>query len=275
MMNFFNPFSADSWSDLGDRLGTLGGELRDYGASWIGLGKDENGDWEWNPVKHNIISGTADYVGDWMDWLNITDPDAANRAQEAMEQGQTATDAALDSQLQGTFNELGYAAAGRDLGTNLNNYGNRMSGAMGGTQAASQLADQQANASNPMNVGNYFKDRKQFVGNGTSKALAGSAGGAMNPGISTQQLNQQAGQMWDKSFKNALGDASNNLNVARNYGTAMGQNANLAGQRLNANNQPMLDYLQLNNDRAMQRFAGNVGLTQSAAQAAGQSQAIL
>ena len=43
MMNFFNPFSADSWSDLGDRLGTLGGELRDYGASWIGLGKDENG----------------------------------------------------------------------------------------------------------------------------------------------------------------------------------------------------------------------------------------
>lgn len=274
-MGIFNPFSAESWSDLGDRLGTLGGELLDYGASWIGLGEDENGDWEWNPIKHNLISGTADYAGDWMNWLGITDPDAANRAQEAMEQGQAAADAALDAQLQGTFDELGYAAAGRDLGTNLNNYGNRMSGAMGGTQAASQLADQQANASNPMNVGNYFKDRKQFVGNGTSKALAGSAGGAMNPGISTQQLNQQAGQMWDKSFKNALGDASNNLNVARNYGTAMGQNANLAGQRLNANNQPMLDYLQLNNDRAMQRFAGNVGLTQSSAQAAGQSQALL
>lgn len=275
MMGIFNPFSVDSWSDLGDRLGTLGGELRDYGASWIGMGKDEDGDWEWNLIKHNPISGTADYVGDWMGWLGITDTDAADRAQEAAEAGQAAANAALDTQLQPTFDALGQAAAGRDLGTNLDRYGNQMSGAMGGTLAAGQLANEQANASNPMNVGNYFKDRKNFVANGTNKALAGSAGGAMNPNIGTQQLNQQSGAMWDKAFESAMGDASNNLGVARNYGTAMGQGANLAGQHLNAANQPALDYLQLNNDRAMQRYAANIGLTQSAAQAAGQSRAII
>ena len=81
--------------------------------------------------------------------------------------------------------------------------------------------------------------------------------------------------MWDKAFSDSMGNAKNNLSVAGALGRGYGQQGNLATQQLNADNQPMLDYLQLNNDRAMQRYAGNIGLTQAAGATAGQSRSIL
>ena len=66
-----------------------------------------------------------------------------------------------------------------------------------------------------------------------------------------------------------MGRAQNNLNVAQNYGQAGAQEANLGAMQLTADNAPMEDWLNLKNDVAMQRYAGNVGLTQAAGQAAG------
>ena len=53
------------------------------------------------------------------------------------------------------------------------------------------------------------------------------------------------------------------------------QNASLAGMQLQADNAPAEDYLQLANDRAMQRYAGNIALTQAQAQNAGRDQSLL
>ena len=69
--------------------------------------------------------------------------------------------------------------------------------------------------------------------------------------------------------------AQNNLNVASNYGQAAGQTANLAGTQLNADNAPMEDWLNLKNDVAMQRYAGNVGLTEAQGAAAGADKSLL
>lgn len=275
MMGFFNPFSGESWKDLGRRVKNYGSDLGEMSAGLVGFGKDDEGDWEWSPSRHNIYTSTGGWVKDRLNDMGIIDTESPERAADAMSQGQDAANRQLDSDLSGSFGLLGTAMEGRDFGSNLDEYGGTMGTAMEGTSRAGALAEQQANASNPMNVGNYFKDRNRFVSNGVSSALDRSAGGSVNPNVGTQQLNQKAGQMWDRAFSNAMGDAENNLSVAQNYGRGMGQVANLAQNRLDVKNEPALDYLQLNNDRAMQRYAGNIASTQAQGKAAGSSRSFL
>lgn len=253
-------------------------ELKDWGSDFGDWGKSVIGfdpDWNWDIRKNNIVTGTADYAGDVLGHLGIVDTETSDRANDELQESQAAANAELDYGLAPQFTELQKAGYGRSLGDNLDRYGSEMNDAMSGTTDVGMFAKQQMEASDPTQVGNYFQNRNNFVGGGTSKALAGSAGGGLNKGISTQQLNQQAGQMWDKAFSDSMGNAKNNLSVAGALGRGYGQQGNLATQQLNADNQPMLDYLQLNNDRAMQRYAGNIGLTQAAGTAAGQSRSIL
>lgn len=275
MMGFFNPFSGESWKDLGRKVKNYGSDLGEMSTGLVGFGKDDEGDWEWAPSRHNIYTSTGGWVKDRLNDMGIIDTESPERAADAMSQGQDAANRQLDSDLSGSFGLLGTAMEGRDFGSNLDEYGGTMGTAMEGTSRAGALAEQQANASNPMNVGNYFKDRNRFVSNGVSSALDRSAGGSVNPNVGTQQLNQKAGQMWDRAFSNAMGDAENNLSVAQNYGRGMGQVANLAQNRLDVKNEPALDYLQLNNDRAMQRYAGNIASTQAQGKAAGSSRSFL
>lgn len=273
--DMWNPFSADSWVDLGNKAKNYASDLGEYAAGMVGFGKDEDGDWEWNPIEHNIVSTNTKYIGDRLSDWGIVDTDAPDRAASTMETAQEEANRGLDTDLTPSYAMLGNAMGGRSLGENLDTYGSTMEGAMHGTSVAGALANQQSNASNPMNVGNYFKDRRKFVGEGTNKALLGSAGGSINANIGTQQLNQQSGKMWDSAFRDAMGDASNNINVAQNYGRGMGQMANLGQQRLDATNQPALDYLQLKNDQAMNRFAGNVALAQAEAAAQGTNRSFI
>ena len=72
-----------------------------------------------------------------------------------------------------------------------------------------------------------------------------------------------------------MADANNNLNVAKSIGQGGMQEATLAGQTLTANNQPMEDLLSLQNDRAMQRYAANTGMTQADITMQGQKQTLL
>lgn len=271
LLSKLGKWNTKAWDFMKD----LGSDAVDLTAAQVGLGKDADGDWEWNPLKHNPIESGVHYTNNVLRDFGIIDDSAPDRAVDEMTTGQQQINSQLDTDLDPSFEQLGYAMGGRDLGSNLDEYQTTIDNAMEGTSVAGNFAERQAGASNPMNVGNYFKNRNRFVGNGTNSALRGSAGGASNSGIGTQQLNQQAGKMWDRAFAEAMGDASNNIDVAQNYGRGMGQIANLGAQRLDAKNQPALDYLQLNNDRAMQRYAGNIGLTQAQAAAAGQSNAWL
>jgi hypothetical protein len=81
--------------------------------------------------------------------------------------------------------------------------------------------------------------------------------------------------LWQQAFQNALGDAQNNLNVSQNIGQSGAQTASLAGQQLTAENQPMEDLLTLQNDRAMQRYAANTGMTMSDMALQGQKRTLL
>ena len=65
------------------------------------------------------------------------------------------------------------------------------------------------------------------------------------------------------------------MKAGQMIGQGAGQQANFAGQSLSNNNMPMNNWIDLANDKAMQRYAGNIGLAQAGTTAAGQSQAIL
>ena len=115
--------------------------------------------------------------------------------------------------------------------------------------------------------------------NQTLQKVQGGAGSALQSSAATKAganaVATRAGDLWQQAFNNAMGDSQNNLNVAnRVQGNAM-QNASLAGMQLQADNAPAEDYLQLANDRAMQRYAGNIALTQAQAQNAGRDQSLL
>ena len=115
--------------------------------------------------------------------------------------------------------------------------------------------------------------------NQTLQKVQGGAGSAHQSSAATKAganaVATRAGDLWQQAFNNAMGDSHNNLNVANSVqGNAM-QNASLAGMQLQADNAPAEDYLQLANDRAMQRYAGNIALTQAQAQNAGRDQSLL
>ena len=115
--------------------------------------------------------------------------------------------------------------------------------------------------------------------NQTLQKVQGGAGSALQSSAATKAganaVATRAGDLWQQAFNNAMGDSQNNLNVANLVqGNAM-QNAGLAGMQLQADNAPAEDYLQLANDRAMQRYAGNIALTQAQAQNAGRDQSLL
>ncbi len=81
--------------------------------------------------------------------------------------------------------------------------------------------------------------------------------------------------MWDTAFNQALGDSSHNLQANQQFGQSANQQAGLAQSQLQADNDPIMNWINLNNDFAQQKYSGNVGTTQAATQAAGQSRAIL
>lgn len=214
-----------------------------------------------------------------LDPLNlITDPESAQRAHDAMTEGQKKADSQLDSDLAGSLNALATASKGRDLGTNLTAYDKLMAGAQKNTSKAGDIALGQQNAGIE-NVNDYMNPQMQQMLDRTMQTMQGGAGAALqssatNKNISTAVANQ-AGNIWQQAFQNSLNDAQNNLNVASSLGQSAGQSANMAGQQLDASNQPITDFLNLQNDRAMQRYAANTGMTQADMQLAGQKRTLL
>lgn len=207
------------------------------------------------------------------------DPYKSDRATAAAHAGQQNANTQLDVDTAQQFGMLSDAMAGRSLGQNLNAYNTSMDAAQGKTNQAGDLAWQQQNAGRSDNVQSYMNPQMEMMLNQTLQKVQGGAGSALQSSAATKAganaVATKAGDLWQQAFNNAMGDAQNNLNVATNYGQSAAQNANLAGQTLAANNQPAEDYLSLKNDLAMQRYAGNVGLTQMDATNAAKDQSII
>ena len=211
--------------------------------------------------------------------LGITDPNKGNRSLAAIKKGQAAANNQLDADTNEQFGMLSDAMNGRSMGANLNAFDQSVADAQNKTNMAGTLAEQQANAGRSDNVQSYVNPQMEMMLNQTLQKVQGGAGSALQSSAATKAganaVATKAGDLWQQAFRNAIGDSQNNLNVANSVqGNAM-QNAKLAGMQLQADNAPAEDYLQLANDRAMQRYAGNIALTQAQAQEAGRDQSML
>ena len=211
--------------------------------------------------------------------LGVIDPSKGKRSLAAMTEGQATANKQLDTDTTEQFGMLSDAMAGRSMGANLNAFDQSVANAQNKMNRAGTLAEQQANAGRSDNVQSYMNPQMEMMLNQTLQKVQGGAGSALQSSAATKAganaVATKAGDLWQQAFNNAMGDAQNNLNVATNYGQSAAQNANLAGQTLAANNQPAEDYLSLKNDVAMQRYAGNIGLTQMDATNAAKDQSII
>lgn len=208
----------------------------------------------------------------------LFDPYKADRATAAAQAGQQNANQQLDNDTAAQFGMLEQAGVGRSLGQNLDAYDTSMGQANDMTQRAGDLALGQANAGSAEDVKSNLNPEMEHILGQTMQKVQGGAGAALQSSAATRNASQavadKAGDLWQTAFGNTMQRANNNLNVASNYGQAAGQTANFANQKLAADNAPMEDWLNLKNDVAMQRYAGNVGLTQMQAANAGTDQSL-
>ena len=211
--------------------------------------------------------------------LGITDPNKGARSLKELQLGQADANSQLDNDTAAQFGMLEQAGIGRSLGQNLDAYDTSMANAQGMTQRAGDLAIGQADAGSADQVEQNLNPEMERILGETMQKVQGGAGAALQSSAATRTaagaVADKAGDLWQQAFKNTMDRAQNNLNVSSNYGQAAGQSANMSAQQLAADNAPMEDWLNLKNDVAMQRYAGNVGLTQAAGQAAGQDRSLL
>ena len=211
--------------------------------------------------------------------LGITDPDKGQRSMEAMTSGQEGANQQLDADIATQLGMLEQAGVGRSLGQNLDAYDTSMGTAQDMTQRAGGIALAQQDAGSASDVLGNLNPMMDEILSRTKQQMQGTAGDALQSSATSRGTAQavagKAGDLWQQAFQDTMSRAQNNLNVASNYGQAAGQTANLAGTQLNADNAPMEDWLNLKNDVAMQRYAGNVGLTQAQGAAAGADKSLL
>lgn len=213
------------------------------------------------------------------DAIGITDSQAPQRAVDAANSGMASANAQLYSDMKPQLDQLWGATNGRGLGTNLDRFDTTMGEAMGSTTQAGQNALGEMDAGSADNVRSYLNPKMDTMLQNTMQTVQGGAGSALQSSATNRNVANavasQAGQMWDTAFNQALGDSSHNLQANQQFGQSANQQAGLAQSQLQADNDPIMNWINLNNDLAQQKYAGNVGTTQAATQAAGQSHAIL
>ena len=213
------------------------------------------------------------------DPLGVTDSQAANRANKAAQAGQAGANAQLEHDLADQFSTLSEAAQGRSLGQNLNIYEGTLGEAQKGTGEAMDIARGELDAFNPTNVEQFYNPFAEQTLARTAQAMQGGAGASLQSSATNRDIanavSGKAADMWQQALGTAGANANNNLSVSQNLGRGAMQGANLGTMQFSAQNQPLEDLLSLKNDVAMQRYAGNIGLTQANMATVGQNQGLL
>ena len=227
----------------------------------------------------DITGGVSDWVHGVTDMMGLTDSKAPERAQQAAQEGMDTANTQLDADLQPGMDALNTAQYGRSLGHNLDVYGQQMQGAMDQTQQAGDLSLGEMDAGDAGNVRDYLNPMMDEVLAKTNQAVQGNAGSALQSSATARNtadaVSGKAADFWNTAYDQAMKNSQNNQQAISNFGKSAAQTGTLAGANLEAQNQPALDWINLNNDRAMTRYGGNVGLAQAGTQAAGQSRAII
>jgi hypothetical protein len=227
----------------------------------------------------NIANGVTGFTQGLTDAFGITDSQAPQRAVDAANSGMANANAQLYKDMKPQLDQLWGATNGRGLDANLDRFDTTMGEAMGSTTQAGQNALEEMDAGNADNVRSYLNPKMDTMLQNTMQTVQGGAGSALQSSATNRNVANavasQAGQMWDTAFNQALGDSSHNLQANQQFGQSANQQAGLAQSQLQADNDPIMNWINLNNDLAQQKYSGNVGTTQAATQAAGQSRAIL
>lgn len=226
-----------------------------------------------------VANGVTGFTQGLTDALGITDSQAPQRAVDAANSGMANANAQLYKDLKPQLDQLWGATNGRGLDANLDRFDTTMGEAMGSTTQAGQNALGEMNAGSADNVKSYLNPKMDTMLQNTMQTVQGGAGSALQSSATNRNVANavasQAGQMWDTAFNQALGDSSHNLQANQQFGQSANQQAGLAQSQLQADNDPIMNWINLNNDLAQQKYSGNIGTTQAATQAAGQSRAIL
>ena len=227
----------------------------------------------------NIANGVTGFTQGLTDALGITDSQAPQRAVDAANSGMASANAQLYKDMKPQLDQLWGATNGRGLDANLDRFDTTMGEAMGSTTQAGQNALGEMDAGSADNVRGYLNPKMDTMLQNTMQTVQGGAGSALQSSATNRNVANavasQAGQMWDTAFNQALGDSSHNLQANQQFGQSANQQAGLAQSQLQADNDPIMNWINLNNDLAQQKYSGNIGTTQAATQAAGQSRAIL
>lgn len=227
----------------------------------------------------NIANGVTGFTQGLTDALGITDSQAPQRAVDAANSGMASANAQLYKDMKPQLDQLWGATNGRGLDANLDRFDTTMGEAMGSTTQAGQNALGEMDAGSADNVRSYLNPKMDTMLQNTMQTVQGGAGSALQSSATNRNVANavasQAGQMWDTAFNQALGDSSHNLQANQQFGQSANQQAGLAQSQLQADNDPIMNWINLNNDLAQQKYSGNIGTTQAATQAAGQSRAIL
>ena len=207
------------------------------------------------------------------DAAGLTDSKAQQRAAEAARLGIEKADSDLDSDLSwligddGMFTNAQTRADGtsRGLGSNLDTYDSAMG------QAGANLSGTYG-AGGADNVSKYFNPNMDQALARTMQNVQGGAGAALQSSATNRNaadaVGNQAAGMWNTAYGQAMGDAQNTQQTAMH-------GANLANQQLANDNMPDLNWAGLTADKATQRYAGNIGITEANAGAAGERNTIL
>lgn len=220
-----------------------------------------------------LTGGVNTIVGGVTDAVGLTDSKAPERARRAAESGINKADADLDNDLSwligddGMFTNAQQRADGtsRSLGSNLDAYDT----AMGGASSAMQGT---YGAGGADNVSSYFNPKMDDVLARTMQNVQGGAGAALQSSATNRNAADAVGNaaagMWDTAYNQAMGDAGNTQRAA------MG-GADLANQQLANDNAPSMNWAGLTADKATQRYAGQMGITEANVGAAGERNTIL
>lgn len=218
-------------------------------------------------------------VNRFTDAFGITDTRAGDRAIRTMRKGLSDATDQLDVDTLESYNLLKDGMQGRSLGSNLADYNDTVSGSQSMLRQTGDISLGQQNAGSQDNVYDYLNPKMDLMLSKTQQKMQGGAGSALQSSAATKAtanaVSQQAGDIWDTAYQQALGDARNNLDVANQYGNTATSMYNLAGSALDYNNEPFVDFMQLENDKAMAKYAGNIGMTQAQGKQAGQDRSIL
>lgn len=213
----------------------------------------------------SIFSKIRNGIKDTTNALGLTDTGAAYRATQTANEYNTKANAQLDKDMGGVLNQFAVASEGRDMGTNLDQYGNQI-------DKSQQLTWDSINAGSSDNVQKYLNPKMDEMLQKTMQNVQGGAGAALQSSAATRTganaVAQQYGNMWDTAYSQAMSDSQNNTNIANQY-------ANVAGQNLDAQNQPILNWSGLTSDMATTRYNGTQGVGEAATTAAGQRDTIL